>query len=192
MKITILSFLVVIIGCAGCSKKNNSQEQQSTYLYPPHANAQPKGLKASESDFAAHLSAQDEAPGTAQPHTEGEAYLKISDDSSQIYYTITLAQVDSVTAAQIHYAATAENGPAVVSLYPGPNAQEEAAPTPSGPVNGILKSAMINSSNLKGPFRQKQVIDLIHAMQHDSVYVQVNTKAHPYRDLRGQLKAHHK
>jgi hypothetical protein len=195
MKITLLiSLFVTIIGLTGCSKKNNTQKKESSYLYPssvPRPYAHPKGLKADESDFIAHLSLQNEVPDTVQTHAGGVAYLKISDDSSQIYYTLNLARVDSVTAAQIHYAATAKKGPAVVSLYPRQNTQS-ATSKPSGPVNGTLKSAMINSKNLEGPFQQKKVIDLIHAIQHDSAYVQVQTKAHPSSDFRGQLKVHHK
>ncbi|HYW34992.1 MAG TPA: CHRD domain-containing protein [Balneolaceae bacterium] len=142
-------------------------------------------VTADSSDFQAVLTGQNEVPDSVQTNASGDAYFKVNSDSTELHYTIDLSNADSVTMAHIHYGTSSENGPIAVWLFPGPKQQSPSLD--AGPVNGVLKSGIIDSTDLVGPLKGKSIGDLIQAINSDSAYVQVHTKAHPEGEIRGQV-----
>jgi hypothetical protein len=191
MKVSIkLAGLLVVIGTfvfTGCHKKNNGMPNTNNKMGANNnTNTGNKGkITANNSDFMANLSGSDEVPNV-KTDASGMAYFKMNNDSSKLMYTVKLSNADSVTAAHIHYGVKGKNGPPVVWLYPGPNHQSKKVK--NGTVNGKLKSGTINSSNLVGPMKGKSIKDLIHAIKHDSAYVNAHNKAHEDGFIRGAVK----
>jgi len=189
MKRSYLSTTVLIIALAlaGCSKKSNNmneqQEQEGQQEMTESSSMQE--VTSMNSNYSATLSGDNEVPDAAETDASGEAYFQVNSDSTELNYTVTLTDADSVRMAHIHYGTSDANGPIAVWLYPAP---DNKTPTMEpGPVNGTLKSGTITDSGLNGPFEGKTVLDLIHAIQHDSAYVQVHTAAYPAGELRGQI-----
>lgn len=185
MKLTNLTTLLTIslLILAGCSKKSGKINKGQT-MSQNATLSEMNTATAKNSSFIADLSGKNEVPTPLSSNATGKAYFRISNDSSMIHYTVDLAGADSVKMAHIHYGSSTQNGPIAVWLFP-----ENASPTlVPGPVNGTLQSGVIADSSLTGPFEGKKVIDLIHAIEHDSAYVQVHTAAHPEGELRGQIQ----
>lgn len=183
----LTAFLVFALAVAGCSskKKSNNMNEQGNQ----ESMAESSGTSAvtsTNSDFYADLSGENEVPDAVETDASGEAYFKANSDSTELMYTINLSKADSVIMAHIHYGASDSNGPISVWLYPAPDNHTKSLE--AGPINGILKSGTITDSTLAGPFSGKTVLDLIHAIKHDSTYVMVHTSAHPEGELRGQIK----
>ncbi|HKI44639.1 MAG TPA: CHRD domain-containing protein [Balneolales bacterium] len=185
MKLSHISTFVLftVLAIAGCSKKSGNMNKEQT-MSQNATLSEMNEATASNSNFMADLSGSNEVPDAVTTNASGKAYFRVSNDSSRIYYTVDLAGADSVKMAHIHYGSSSQNGPIAVWLFP-----QDASPTlVPGPVNGTLQEGVIADSSLSGPFEGKKVIDLIHAMQHDSAYVQVHTAAHPEGEVRGQIK----
>jgi len=192
MKISHLltAFLVFALAVAGCSskKKNNNMNEQGNQEKMAESNAS-NGSKVTSmnSDFSASLSGDNEVPDAVETDASGEAYFKVNSDSTELSYTINLSKADSVIMAHIHYGTSEDNGPISVWLYPAPDNQTKSLEP--GPINGTLKSGTVTDSTLSGPFSGKTVLDLVHAIQHDSAYVMIHTSAHPEGELRGQIES---
>jgi hypothetical protein len=178
-------FLLIIFVAAGCHKKKKTGSFHY-YSQTPTAKVHPRGLKNAKSDFSAKLSGKKEPSNSSQTAATGQVLLKIGGDSSQIYYTINLNQIDSVTVVQLRYGAHGKKGNFIGRLYPrlghGNTSDKRAE------VNGTLTSGMFNSKDLRGHFRNKKMKNLIDAINHDSVYVQVDTKKQPSGAISGFLR----
>jgi len=161
----------------------NGQENQKAMTESSASSS--NEVTSMNSDFSADLSGKNEVPDAVETDASGEAYFKVNDDSTELNYTVNLSKADSVIMAHIHYGTSSGNGPISAWLYPAPDNQTKSLEP--GPINGPLKSGTITDSTLTGPFSGKTVLDLIHAIQHDSIYVMVHTAANPAGELRGQL-----
>lgn len=180
----IIAICAVTFAVAGCKKKSNMNEHKMSSSSPTMSET---GSQAGPMNytFIANLSGSHEVPSPVKSNASGKAYFKVNSDSSEIFYTVHLANADSVIMAHIHYATSSSNGPILVWLYP------EGAHKPllkAGPINGTLQKGVITSSSLNGPLKGKNILDLIHAMEHDSAYVQVHTKMYPSGEIRGQVQ----
>jgi len=185
-KIIVAGLLIAVFGLSGCHKKKRNPRQSATTMI--QGTMRENAIKASKSNFITHLK---QLPGvTNAKKSSGEVLLKIGGDSTQIYYTVNLSRVDSVTMVHLRYGHKGENGPIAVWLYPAPDKHHSSLR--KNPVNGMLKSGMINPGNLLGHFKGKHIKDLIAAIRHDSIYAQVDTKTHPRGEMYGQLKVQHK
>lgn len=184
MKLSHISTLLLVsaIAVAGCSKKSGNTNKEET-MSQNATMSEMNAATASSSDYMADLTGSGVKPEAVTSNANGEAYFRVNNDSTMIYYTVDLANADSVKMVHIHYGASDQNGPIAVWLFP-----QNMEPTlDAGPVNGTLQQGVIADSSLSGPFAGKKVIDLIHAIEHDSAYVQVHTAAHPAGELRGQI-----
>ncbi|HKJ31312.1 MAG TPA: CHRD domain-containing protein [Balneolales bacterium] len=192
MKLSHILTAVVFVAFAlsGCSKKSNNMNKQkamtngSTSMSQTGQTAQ-VGATAMNSTFTTSLEGGNEVPNAVKTDAGGEALFRVNSDSTKIYYTVNLSNVDSVKMAHIHYGTSKENGPIAVWLYPGP--QEKQPMVKPGAVNGTLKKGVITKADLNGPFKGKTILDLVHAIDHDSTYVQIHTAKHPEGEIRGQL-----
>lgn len=185
MKLSHVITLILVSGLAlaGCSKKSGNMNKTQT-MSQNTTLSEMNNATAGDSNFIADLSGSSEVPNAVTTTATGKVFFRVSKDSSKIYYTVDLVGVDSVKMAHIHYGTSTQNGPIAVWLFP----QDGSPALVPGPVNGTLQQGVIADSSLSGPFEGKKVIDLIHAMQHDSTYVQVHTSAHPEGEIRGQIK----
>lgn len=185
MKLSHLCSAIIIasVAFAGCKKSTRSNNQQS--MNSMSSGQQVTKVTSANSDFTASLSGTNEVPSVSSK-AGGVALFRISSDSSKIYYTLNLTDADSVMMAHIHYGTNKDNGPIAVWLFPETTSKSPGMD--AGPVNGTLKSGVITNSVLGGPFGGKKVIDLIHAMEHDSAYVNVHTSSHPGGEVRGQIE----
>jgi len=188
MKLSYLFTAVIVVAfvIAGCSKKSKNANNEKPMSQTMQSESQMNEASADNSDFAATLSGTNEVPEAVQTDAGGEAFFKVSNDSTEIYYTVNLTNTDSVRMAHIHYGSSSDNGPIAVWLYPGPKTQQPSLEP--GAVNGTLKKGVITDSDLSGPFSGKSVLDLVHAMENDSAYVQVHTVKHPEGEIRGQIQ----
>jgi hypothetical protein len=98
-----------------------------------------------------------------------------------ISYSLSVSNMDKVTATHIHSGKQGENGPILVTLF--------KAETPSTePINGNLASGNITNANLEGPMTGKTVLDLTQSMEAGETYVNVHSEEHPNGEIRGQIK----
>jgi CHRD domain len=130
----------------------------------------------SEQKFSTKLSGKEEVPSNESPST-GFAWVKITDD--KIGYEVNVTDMDKVNAAHIHLAEAGKNGPVVLTLFKG---------GPTEQVNGTVGEANVTASNLEGPMKGKDVMDLVTAMKNGTTYVNVHTTDFPDGEIRGQLK----
>jgi hypothetical protein len=185
----VLMFAVAFVGCNNKNKNNNGNMQNQTgnnMQMSQNNNGNNQKVNANNSDFMANLTGSNQVP-SVNTNASGKAYFKVNKDSSKIMYTVQLSNADSVIMAHIHYGAKGKNGPPVVWLYPSPSNHNQKVK--KGTVNGVLKSGSFDSTNFVGPMKGKSITDLVHAIKHDSAYVNVHNKAHQNGLIRGQVKA---
>lgn len=130
----------------------------------------------SEQKFIAELTGKEEVPPNESP-SSGFAWVKITND--EIRYEVNVTDMDKVNAAHIHLAEAGKNGPVVLTLFMG---------GPTEQVNGTVGEANVTASNLEGPMKGKDVMDLVTAMKNGTTYVNVHTTDFPNGEIRGQLK----
>ena len=131
--------------------------------------------QASEQKFIAKLSGKEEVPSNKSP-SAGLAWVKITGD--KIGYEVNVTDMDKVNAAHIHLAKIGKNGPIVLTLFKG---------GPTEQVNGTVGEANVTASNLEGPMKGKDLLDLVTAMKNGTTYVNVHTTDFPDGEIRGQL-----
>lgn len=140
---------------------------------------------SSSKNYRTHLSGGDEVP-VVVTNAQGQAIFKLSDDGTELYYKLNVANIENVLQAHLHLAPAGANGPVVAWLYPSaPPAQ-----LIPGRTNGTLAQGTITSSNLVGPLAGQSLQDLIDAIDAAGTYVNVHTTAHLGGELRGQLHDH--
>ena len=101
--------------------------------------------------------------GGGDPDGTGTAALRVNPGTGQICYTITVANLDPVTAAHIHNAPAGVNGPIVVPL---------TAPT----------SGSVTDCTTADPALARDIV--VHP---ENYYVNVHTTVFPAGAVRGQL-----
>jgi hypothetical protein len=101
--------------------------------------------------------------GGGDPDGTGVATLRVNPGTGQICYTITVSNLDPVTAAHIHNAPAGVNGPIVVPL---------TAPT----------SGTVSDCTTVDPLLARDIV-----LNSENYYVNVHTTAFPGGAVRGQL-----
>jgi hypothetical protein len=118
-------------------------------------------------NFFAHLSGDEEVPAR-ETRAVGQAVFHLSDNGTEIEYTLIVANIENVVAAHIHVGAVGVNGP-VVTFLAGP------FPAGGGRFNGVLAQGTIAAANLTGPLTGRPLSDLVDAMKAGNTYVNVHT-----------------
>lgn len=178
----VLFIVIAAVACSGKKKRHKITFSSSA----SHVMMQTYSLKPAESDYIAHLSGKNEISASPSSNATGQVLFNVSDDNSQIYYTINLHRIDSLTVVQIRYGVPGKRGKFVARLYPRLNVGN--ALRRGVVVNGTLISAMLNEEDLAGQFKREKMSDLIKAISHDSIFIQVDTKTYPQGEIRGSLK----
>jgi hypothetical protein len=128
-------------------------------------------------NYVAHLSGDHEVP-PVESTAAGQVKFQLNHDGSSLYYKLIVANIENVRFAHIHLASEGNNGPVVVTLYPGPTLEK---------VNGILAEGNIMSADLSGPLAGMSLSSLIDEINNSMTYVNVHTDQVPSGELRGQI-----
>lgn len=124
--------------------------------------------------FVATLSGAAERPTPVVTTATGSAEFEIISGVPGIHFTLSVAGIDSVTAAHIHGPADAENPAGVLSgLYAG-------APTGLD-VTGVLAQGVINSAS------GITFDSLLTLLRTGNAYVNVHTRVNGGGEIRGQI-----
>jgi hypothetical protein len=135
-----------------------------------------QGGEGDKQKFTAHLFGDQQVP-PVQTNASGIAWFKPMQDN--VWFNITITDIQGITMAHIHSGKQGENGPPIVPLY--------KPDKPSGPIVGVLAKGNITADTFKGPMAGKPISDLITAMQNGETYVNIHTQKHPDGEIRGQI-----
>jgi hypothetical protein len=124
-------------------------------------------LGAIDRELTANLTGAEVVPGPGDPDGVGRAVLTTTTQPDQLCWSLDVARVGTVTAARIHTGASGANGPAVVTLAPGPGADGVVAWCTAG-VDPAVVTAMEAAPR--------------------NHHVQLATTERPSGALRGQLR----
>jgi hypothetical protein len=130
--------------------------------------------------FTAELSGENEVPAT-ESNATGVADFQLSagDDGQEIGYSVNLTGFDDIAAAHIHSGSEGDNGPIVVTLSDGAEAEDDS--------DEIQLTGDITAANLEGPLEDSEIADLVDSMNNGSTYVNVHTELYPDGAIRGQI-----
>jgi hypothetical protein len=110
----------------------------------------------------------------------GKTQLKVDSQTNDTSFTLSVENLEGITAAHIHNGTKGLNGPVIVTLFTSPSPSSEDSDSLS--INGTIAN-----DNLEGPLAGKQVTDLINLMNNKSSYVNVHTEQNPLGAIRGQI-----
>ena len=116
--------------------------------------------------FVTQLTGLEEVP-PRDTRARGTTTLRLSRDSSELFFQINVSNIDNVVAAHLHLGPLGENGPIVAPLY-------EAA-SGGGRERGVLVRRSIRAEDLTGPLAGHSLDDLLGALQDGDIYVNVHT-----------------
>jgi len=133
--------------------------------------------KAVES-FKAELGGKQIIPAVRTAAT-GQAVFHLGDDG-KMKYTLTVRDIENVTAAHIHEGKKTRNGPPVVLLFTGP--------VKPGKFSGVLAEGTITPDKMVGPLKGKTVGSLVEMIKRGDAYVNVHTEKYPDGEIRGQIQ----
>src|SRR5699024_8506865 len=125
-----------------------------------------KELNKGKIDFHSQLSSENIIPPISLPSASGNVIFKINDDSTMIYYKITVKNLKNITQAEIHYGTNEYNGPIIFTMYPALHtvADSRIGRTFSGTLQvSTLQKILMQDGALKGG----KIIDLIRSMKND-------------------------
>jgi hypothetical protein len=118
-------------------------------------------------NFFAHLSGDEEVP-PRETRAVGQAVFHLTEDGTELEYTLIVANIENVVAAHIHVAPAGVNGP-VVAFLAGTFAAG------GGRFDGVLAKGTITADDLIGPLAGHPLSDLVNAMTAGNTYVNVHT-----------------
>ncbi len=127
--------------------------------------------------FTANLSGDNQVPTPVVTAASGKATFTLSEDQTALRFLLEVNNMDSVTAAHIHFGAIGTNGGVETTLFSG---------TPGGPVNGILSGGLITEADLTGSFAG-DFAGFVNAVKNGGCYVNVHSTQNPAGEIRGQI-----
>lgn len=124
-------------------------------------------------------------PEPVETAATGGAVVSLSEDGTELEYALLVTAIEDVTQAHIHLGSAGEEGPVVVWLYPGPDADEPELQ--DGRFDGILATGTITGDHLIGDLEGDPLESLVDEIREENAYVNVHTETHPAGEIRGQL-----
>jgi hypothetical protein len=130
--------------------------------------------------FTAELSGENEVPAT-ESNATGVADFQptTADDEQEVGYSVNLTGFDDIAAAHIHSGSEGDNGPIVVTLSNGAEAEDDS--------DEIQLNGDITSADLEGPLEDSEIANLVDLINNGSAYVNVHTEVYPDGAIRGQI-----
>lgn len=141
----------------------------------------PAGIANADQIFKATLTGDQEVPPVDTVAT-GRAKFRVSDDLSQVEFTLTVNDGTRVQQSHIHCAPPGVNGNVVVWL---------AGMRPEGwDIDGEwISNVTFTDANIIDPTCGTTIADLVANMQAGNTYANVHTIAHPGGEIRGLIQA---
>lgn len=174
--IYVLSILAVALaGCTGESPQAPANRDAGLAI----ATFDPITAPEVQRNFFAVLSGGEEVPAN-DSQGRGVAKFQLSEDGLSLHYSLTVANIENVTASHIHLAPAGANGGVVVFLF-GPAA-------PAGPLAGKIAMGTITGANLINALAGEPLSVLIDHMRSGNAYVNVHTSQIPGGEIRGQIQ----
>ncbi|MEX2486850.1 MAG: CHRD domain-containing protein [Nitriliruptoraceae bacterium] len=137
---------------------------------------------AQERTFTSPLSGDEEVP-PVDTDASGSAEYVLSEDGTQVSFTVDVENLENITMAHIHLGAAGENGPPVVWLH----TQDQAPELVEGVTTGTLASGTFTADDLVGPLEGGTLQDLVDEMAAGNTYTNVHTEAFEAGEIRGQI-----
>ncbi len=137
------------------------------------------GISAMTHTFKAMLSGKEVVPAVTTA-AKGEAVFKLEKDGTELVYTLTVKDLENITAAHIHTGMIGKSGPPVIPLFRGPKKE--------GKFSGELAKGTITSKDLHGALEGKSIEDIVKMIKAGELYVNVHTDSNPGGEIRGQIK----
>lgn len=126
-----------------------------------------------------------EKPEPVDTNATGLAVFWLSEDMEQMCYMLYVANLTNVTQAHIHMVEEGnETGPPVVWLYPENATQPQLKP---GETDGLLAMGTFDASNFIGPMANMTMMDMLDAIENQTVYVNLHTSQNPAGEIRGEF-----
>lgn len=130
-----------------------------------------KKMPSTNSKFKAELSGKNAVP-PVKTKASGIATFNFSKDGKNLFYKITVHNLNNVIMAHIHHAPKGKDGPIAAWLYKG---------KPKGMMNGVLSKGMLTNKTIN--------FDSLRTwIKNGDAYVLIHTKAHPNGEIRGMIK----
>ncbi len=137
------------------------------------------GIAAGNQTFKAKLTGKEVVPAV-KTAAKGEAIFKLSKDGKDLTFTVTVTDIENVTAAHIHGGKKGKNGAPVINLFTGPMKE--------GKFSGELATGTITDADLFGSLQGKTVSDVVKMIKAGDFYVNVHTEKYPDGEIRGQIR----
>ena len=137
-------------------------------------------------NFRAHLNGDGEVP-PVDSGGQGQAIFQLSNDGSELSYSLIVANIENVTQAHIHCGPPDDNGPVVVFLF-------GRVPDPGVSHNGVLSEGTATDAHVitRGdseicPGGVSSLADVVRQIDAGNAYVNVHTVDNPGGEIRGQM-----
>ncbi len=109
----------------------------------------------------------------------GKATFKHPNDST-MNYRVNITGIFHATGINIHMGKNGSNGDIIVDLMKP--AKEQVTKV------GMITTGSFTASDLIGPMKGKNILDLVSSMKGGDTYIIVNTQKHPSGEIRGQIE----
>lgn len=129
--------------------------------------------------FFAFLRGSEEVPPVATA-ASGSSFFTLSENEREMDYTLTVNNIENMTAAHIHLGQRGENGPIVVFLF-GPE-------SPGVSFEREVITGSFTQENFVGPLAGRPFSVLLDEMRAGNTYVNVHTEQNPAGEIRGQIR----
>lgn len=137
---------------------------------------------AQERTFTSPLSGDEEVPAV-ETEASGQAEFVLSEDGSEVSFTVEVADLEDANMAHIHLGPAGENGPPVVWLH----TQAQEPELIEGVTTGTLASGTFTADDLVGPLEGGTLDELVSEMAAGNTYTNVHTEEFPDGEIRGQI-----
>ncbi|MFP8955421.1 CHRD domain-containing protein [Natrialbaceae archaeon A-CW3] len=127
----------------------------------------------------------DQQSDSVETIATGGAVFSMNEDGSELEYALLVNAIDDANQAHIHLGQVGEEGPVVVWLYPGSDADEPELQ--EGRFDGILATGTITEDHLTGDLEGQSLEALVDEIDDENAYVNVHTEEYPAGEIRGQL-----
>lgn len=163
------------------------------------ATSSPVAVGAEEDDkrVTARLAPRNEVPAVSSPAARGSFRAEIDDDARSIEYELKFEGLQAdIIMAHLHFAQPNVNGAIMVWLCgtsittpptPGPAGTQTCAGPRAGMVSGTVLPGQIQTIATQG-IASGEFEELVDAIRHGLVYVNVHTTQSPGGEIRGQIR----
>lgn len=168
---------------AACMQHDESLTPRSLEIQSLDVNSEMAGGEGimTKRTFTAHLNAENET-GAVESLAQGQAIFRLSEDGTELYYKLIVANLNNITMAHIHCGPVNQNGSPFVWLIP--------RNSPVVSVNGILAEGTITDVEVEDGRCSgiTTLDDLMNLIRTGGAYVNVHTSLYPGGEIRGQIK----